>query len=97
MIGKLSPLFRLLVAKGYVEDIFGDAPSNRDLHQRVKALAARSTTQTDRTEDGGTAIPNEVRQVYDRMLARVRNRSDVMCALAWLMQLGGSADADVLC
>jgi hypothetical protein len=48
--------------------------------------------------EDSNAVPNAVQEVYDRMLALIREsgRDDVISALAWLVELGGSADTDLI-
>jgi hypothetical protein len=48
--------------------------------------------------EDSAAVPQAVQEVYDRMLALIREsgRDDVVNALAWLMELGGCADADLI-
>jgi ankyrin repeat protein len=64
--------------------------------KRITALESR--LGGGQVEDNA-AVPDAVKEVYDRMLSLIREskREDVVRALAWLVHLGGSADANLIC
>jgi tetratricopeptide (TPR) repeat protein len=81
-----------------VEGIFRTPRNPPAYLKRITALESRSIERTVGEGEDSTAVPKAVQEVYNRMLALIREsrRDDVISALAWLVELGGSADADLI-